>query len=90
MTTRKAMKGVLDGFLGTYMSRYSHYEGYWLFGFLICDLPCLRVDLLSDGARADETAPEALAIANAGSPAMVREDQVLEFSRTQLLNALGG
>jgi len=47
MTTRRAMKGVLWNFLGTYTSRYSDYKGYWLFGFLVSDLPELRFDLLA-------------------------------------------
>jgi hypothetical protein len=37
---------VLGNFLGTYISRYSDFEGYWLFGFLIGDLTEFRIDLL--------------------------------------------
>ncbi|MHC4405609.1 MAG: hypothetical protein ACYTG0_38680 [Planctomycetota bacterium] len=57
------MKGALDGFLGTYVSRYSDYDGYWLFGFLVSDLQHLRIDLLSDEAESAEHEPEAVAMA---------------------------
>jgi hypothetical protein len=63
VTTRRAMKGVLDGFLGTYVSRYSEYDGYWLFGFLVSELQNLRVDLLSDEVRPADDTPEAVAVA---------------------------
>jgi hypothetical protein len=46
MATRKVLKSVLWNFLGTYMSRYSDYDGYWLFGFLIGDLQELRINAL--------------------------------------------
>ena len=46
MATRRVIKGVLGNFLGTYVSRYSDYEGYWLFGFLIDYPGALRIDLL--------------------------------------------
>jgi len=29
------MTAVLKNFLGTYTSRYSDFQGYWLFGFLV-------------------------------------------------------
>jgi hypothetical protein len=46
MATRRAIKGVLDNFLGTFTSRYSDYHGYWLFGFLVADAGSLNIDLL--------------------------------------------
>jgi hypothetical protein len=46
MTTRRAIRGVLGNFLGAYTSRYSDFEGHWLFGFLIADLDELGIDLL--------------------------------------------
>src|SRR4051794_17775759 len=46
MATRKVIRGVLSNFLSTYVSRYSDYDGYWLFGFLVSDLGELRIDLL--------------------------------------------
>src|SRR4029077_7714090 len=47
MATRRAIRGVLGNLLGTYTSRYSDYDGYWLFGFLVADLVELRIDLLA-------------------------------------------
>ena len=47
MPTRNVIKSVLHNFLGTYTSRYSDYEGYWLFGFIVGDLVGLDIDLLS-------------------------------------------
>ena len=35
MPTRRVIKSVLHNFLGTYTSRYSDYNGYWLFGFMV-------------------------------------------------------
>ena len=49
MVTRRVVKGVLGNFLGTYVSRHSDYDGYWLFGFLVGDLGELRIDLLGQG-----------------------------------------
>ncbi|MEX1097118.1 MAG: hypothetical protein WED34_13805 [Planctomycetales bacterium] len=50
MATRRAIRGVLGNFLGTYTSRYSDLEGYWLFGYLVADLGELRIDLLAPPA----------------------------------------
>jgi hypothetical protein len=47
MATRKAIKSVLDNFLGTFTSRYSDYGGYWLFGFLVTEAESLNFDLLT-------------------------------------------
>jgi hypothetical protein len=57
MPTRRALNGVLYGFLGTYMSRYSDYRGYWLFGFLIGGPNVLVFDLLCGVDQSDT--PEA-------------------------------
>lgn len=46
MPSRRVLQGALVGFLGTYASRYSDFDGYWLFGFLVRDFPLLEVDLL--------------------------------------------
>jgi hypothetical protein len=43
---RRIIKGVLHNFLGTYTSRYSDFNGYWLFGLLVEDLGRIGVDLL--------------------------------------------
>ena len=47
MKTRRTIKGVLHNFLGTYSSRCSDYDGYWLFGLLVADVGELRIDLLN-------------------------------------------
>ena len=47
MTTRRAFKGALCGFLGTYTSRYSDYDGWWIFGLLVADLTSMSIDLLA-------------------------------------------
>ena len=43
--TRRAMRSVLRGFLGTYTSRYSDFRGYWLHGQLPSDLLECTIDL---------------------------------------------
>jgi hypothetical protein len=53
--------GILDNFLGTYTSRYSDFNGYWLFGMLINDLGELRIDLLSSNETSTENGPKATA-----------------------------
>jgi hypothetical protein len=61
MVNHNAIKGVLHNFLGTYTSRYSDYEGYWLFGILICDVKALRIDLLNPSVGATASASVAAA-----------------------------
>jgi hypothetical protein len=46
MKPRRIIEGVLHNFLRTYTSRYSDYDGYWLFGLLVRDVGELRIDLL--------------------------------------------
>jgi hypothetical protein len=48
MSSRKAITSVLHNFLGTFSSRYSDYQGYWLFGFIVSDLERAEVDLMSN------------------------------------------
>ena len=56
MTKRRAIKGILHNFLGTFISRYSEFDGYWLFGFLVEDIQTTRIDLLSTNfEETDET-----------------------------------
>ena len=45
MATRRAFKGVLRNFLATYTSRYSDYDGYWVFGLIEGHLDGLQIDL---------------------------------------------
>jgi hypothetical protein len=47
MPTRRVIQSVLHNFLGTYTSRYSDYDGYWLFGFMVESLDCIEFDLLA-------------------------------------------
>ena len=53
VANRRVIKGVLDNFLGTYTSRYTDYEGYWLFGLLVADLGEVEFDLLAAGGSPD-------------------------------------
>ena len=46
MPRRRVLPAVLRGFLGTFTSRYSDLDGYWLFGFLAGDLDTVTMDLL--------------------------------------------
>ncbi len=47
MACRNAIRGALNGFLGTYTSRYSDFGGYWLFGLVANELRQLQIDLLA-------------------------------------------
>jgi hypothetical protein len=47
VATRRVLNSVLRGFLGSYSSRYSDFDGFWLFGFLVSDLALMEVDLLA-------------------------------------------
>lgn len=48
--TRRIIKSVLPNFLGTYTSRNSDYDGYWLFGFLVGEFRQITLDLLDMSA----------------------------------------
>jgi hypothetical protein len=52
MPSGRVMKNALRGFLGTYSSRYSDYQGYWVFGQIRPHLEGLQIDLLSDSSNA--------------------------------------
>ena len=49
MASRRVLKSTLANFLGTYSSRYSDYDGCWLFGLLVDKFHDLRIDLLAQG-----------------------------------------
>jgi hypothetical protein len=53
MPSSRTLRAVLHNALGTYLSRYSDYDGYWLFGFLVPRLIELRFDLLRRSEHAD-------------------------------------
>jgi hypothetical protein len=57
MTTRRAMKGVLENLLGTFTSRNTDHEGYWLLGFLVSDLDRRTIELLSGDAASVNRPP---------------------------------
>ncbi|MFI5345825.1 MAG: hypothetical protein ACHQ51_05580 [Elusimicrobiota bacterium] len=44
------MKSVLRGFLGTFTSRHSDFDGYWLFGLILKDLDGTKINLLAAAA----------------------------------------
>ena len=46
MPSRKALKSVIRGFLGTYVSRNSDFDGSLLFGFVIDGLTVEEIDLI--------------------------------------------
>lgn len=64
MATRKVIRGVLENFLGTYVSRYSEFDGYWLFGFLVENLRELSINLLEQGVN-DPATPLGVAVSSA-------------------------
>ena len=43
---RRVLKSVLHNFLGTYTSRYTDFNGYWLFGFLVDIAVPIEFDLV--------------------------------------------
>lgn len=48
MPTRKILHSVLQGFLGTFRSRYSDHGGYWIFGLVISEIETKTIDLLAN------------------------------------------
>lgn len=50
MKIRRQITGVLCGLLDTYSSRYSDYDGYWIFGFLVREKDSFSFDLLGKGS----------------------------------------
>ncbi len=57
MSRRRQLKGVLHNFLGTLSSRYSDFDGYWLFGFLIESLDQSSINLLDENVENSDVAP---------------------------------
>lgn len=56
MASRRKIRSVLHNFLGTYTSRYSDYDGYWVFGMLVDRLTVSEIDLLhSEDSGGGET-----------------------------------
>ena len=61
MTSRRVIKGMLHNFLGTFTSRYSDFEGYWVFGFLVEGMDTVRIDLLGEVAESADSTPPVFA-----------------------------
>jgi hypothetical protein len=61
MTSRRVIPGVLHNFLGTFTSRYSDFDGYWVFGFLIESMDTVRIDLLGDITESADSTPSGFA-----------------------------
>jgi hypothetical protein len=59
MTRRRVIKRVLDNFLGTFTSRYSDFDGYWVFGFLVESMDSMNLDLLNVIAEGIDVTPSA-------------------------------
>ena len=57
MARRRQLNGVLHGFLGTITSRYSEFNGYWLFGFLVGRIRPLKIDLMGTTIPRHSRAP---------------------------------
>jgi hypothetical protein len=56
MASRKNIPSVLHNILGTYTSRYSDKDGYWLFGLLLNDVKEVNINLLNTSeGHGDET-----------------------------------
>jgi len=57
MTNRRVIWGVLHNFLGTFTSRYSDFDGYWVFGLLVESMDTVRMDLLGEVAESADSTP---------------------------------
>ena len=93
MASRRIIKGVLHNFLGTFTSRYSDFDGYWVFGFLVGSMDDVRIDLLVASADSADATPSAFArrlatqkfaeqIAKAGLPSSWFREARLDISKS--------
>jgi hypothetical protein len=57
MPSRKALEGVIRGFLGTYVSRNSDFDGSLLFGFVIDGLTVEEIDLIVPASASYASSP---------------------------------
>ncbi|HEX4342556.1 MAG TPA: hypothetical protein VH255_04150 [Verrucomicrobiae bacterium] len=62
MASHQILKGILQNFLGTYTSRYSDYEGYWVFGFLTLEAEQVTINLLNPETDFSENQTLAFAV----------------------------
>ena len=63
MPHRRELKAVLHNFLGTYTSRNSDHDGYWVFGLAEAQLGDLRVDLVGPSADSSDAQAHASGLA---------------------------
>lgn len=63
MPSSRVLRGVMGNVLGSYLSRNSTFDGYWLFGFLVPELEELEVDLLAPVASGDSPTAQAAKLA---------------------------
>ena len=95
MPSSRILGAVLHNFLGTLISRYSDYGGYWLFGCVVEDLAETDVDLFGVSST-DEANPvnalRALArlrfqeqLAKSGLPRQRVSNAVLHWRRSKLM-----
>ena len=61
MASRRVIQAALHNFLGTYASRYSGFEGYWLFGFLVSAIDRVDFDLLREPSTSGDRSPLSIA-----------------------------
>jgi hypothetical protein len=59
---RRSIRGVLHSFLGSFTSRYSDYQGYWVFGLFVQDLQEMTIDLLGGTEGVTGSGPLATAV----------------------------
>jgi hypothetical protein len=99
-TSRRSIRGALSGLLGHYTSRYSDYDGYWLFGILVADLNKLKIDLLASDDAIDGAEPLRAAarlarhtfrdqMTKAGVPVSLVREACLEITRSETPSAKG-
>jgi len=53
--SRRSIKSALHNFLGTYTSRYSDFDGHWLFGFLVDEITLTGIDLMGESYESTES-----------------------------------
>lgn len=61
MGRRQTITGALHNFLGTYTSRNSGYDGYWLFSLLLDQVDAINIDLLHPGENTNSSTPDGIA-----------------------------
>ena len=87
MPTRRVLRSVLHNFLGTFVSRYSDYQGYWLIGQIEPWLGGWEVDLLAPVS--DQITPEVIAYSHRWAKAKFFEQlEVAGVQAEQVTQAL--